>query len=678
MEIIRRTRHSVRSTRYWSAGVCAVLLFNVIPSANAAGAAVGAPGSGGAIARGARSAGVAPGVETRGDVVRKDLRPGSRHQLFVNGHIAVPLPRMASDVKLAVQPNGSALLRFAATYVVTNTQKRNHVRPDRAVIDLTVGPGTGAPVYRSVTTDKKLNQRITKHSYELKIPKKQVKYLNRMGLNSKKKAKRQAALTGVKIEIHQERDFKVVDGKYDWKQGLGFNAATKNLRAAGNEPAIYITVTNSTGNGIYNYVPPPSLEIAPGGSYEDTYRQVSGASGPPITVVTSGAAVSCVYNVGNVDGSSGSNPQGFNTTLNAGQSATNFVITNTKDSGNPASSADLQGVSASTLNYVQYGLKVTAATVGGFLAPVLSGLAWGLWYVNKMTSCNSFPTVMNLSAYTQDGLGAISTNWNLGYESDGLANIYSTPWNTTDWYTNQVQLAPDTGVTYNGQPLWLTEAEMGPNSAANCGTTSGSVTCNNEITLAWSTSAPCPYTDGVIVNGGRQGGVGDCFLAPPTSPEVTGCGSQNSGCIAYGEANGTEFVSSLSGGPCLNVPGASTTPGTQMIIYSCNGTAAQLFNNTPEGIYPGAGLIQMTGSMAGLCLDTANAGSTAVGTAVISNTCNAGYLSQQWVNNANGTITNPNSGLCLDVSGGNPANGTGVDIYTCNGTNAQIWTRTTP
>ena len=42
--------------------------------------------------------------------------------------------------------------------------------------------------------------------------------------------------------------------------------------------------------------------------------------------------------------------------------------------------------------------------------------------------------------------------------------------------------------------------------------------------------------------------------------------------------------------------------------------------------------------------------------------------------NANGTITNAASGLCLDVSGAGTANGTPVHLWTCNGGSNQQWT----
>ena len=47
---------------------------------------------------------------------------------------------------------------------------------------------------------------------------------------------------------------------------------------------------------------------------------------------------------------------------------------------------------------------------------------------------------------------------------------------------------------------------------------------------------------------------------------------------------------------------------------------------------------------------------------------------QKWTLNTSGQIVstlNPN--LCLDVSSGLSANGTNVQTFTCNGTNAQWW-----
>ncbi|HET6532672.1 MAG TPA: ThuA domain-containing protein [Actinoplanes sp.] len=73
--------------------------------------------------------------------------------------------------------------------------------------------------------------------------------------------------------------------------------------------------------------------------------------------------------------------------------------------------------------------------------------------------------------------------------------------------------------------------------------------------------------------------------------------------------------------------------------------------------------------LANKCLDVNNAG-TADGTKVQLWTCN-GSAAQRWTVTPNSTIKA--LGKCLDVSGGGSANGTRVQLWTCNGTGAQNW-----
>ena len=72
----------------------------------------------------------------------------------------------------------------------------------------------------------------------------------------------------------------------------------------------------------------------------------------------------------------------------------------------------------------------------------------------------------------------------------------------------------------------------------------------------------------------------------------------------------------------------------------------------------------------GLCLDDRSA-STANFNPIQVYTCN-GTNAQSWTVNSNGTLTV--LGDCLDVAGAGTANGTLVDLYPCNGTGAQSWT----
>jgi len=88
---------------------------------------------------------------------------------------------------------------------------------------------------------------------------------------------------------------------------------------------------------------------------------------------------------------------------------------------------------------------------------------------------------------------------------------------------------------------------------------------------------------------------------------------------------------------------------------------------TPPPPPPGSGPVTLAYN--GLCLDDRSA-STALFNPIQVYTCN-GTNAQDWTVNSNGTLTV--LGLCLDVNGAGTANGTTVDLYTCNGTGAQSW-----
>ncbi|MFI9812696.1 arabinofuranosidase catalytic domain-containing protein [Saccharothrix variisporea] len=133
-----------------------------------------------------------------------------------------------------------------------------------------------------------------------------------------------------------------------------------------------------------------------------------------------------------------------------------------------------------------------------------------------------------------------------------------------------------------------------------------------------------------------------------------------------GPAAPTGAVRAVGAGKCLDVNGATTTAGTQLQIWDCNGGSNQTWTRTSGGaltVYSGSNL---------RCADAYGQG-TSNGTAVVIWTCNS-QTNQQWRFNANGTITSVQSGLCLDVSGAGTANGTKVQLWTCTGAANQKWT----
>ena len=131
----------------------------------------------------------------------------------------------------------------------------------------------------------------------------------------------------------------------------------------------------------------------------------------------------------------------------------------------------------------------------------------------------------------------------------------------------------------------------------------------------------------------------------------------------------TELVSTSSG-RCLDAYDNQTSPGTKIEIWDCNGGYNQEWSATSAG--------DLRAYQGSECLGT-QGGSLAWGTPVQIQPCD-GSGSQQWtLNTSSGFITNPTqSGLCLDVTGGNlpsgNVDGVQVEVYGCNGGANQQWT----
>ncbi len=159
-------------------------------------------------------------------------------------------------------------------------------------------------------------------------------------------------------------------------------------------------------------------------------------------------------------------------------------------------------------------------------------------------------------------------------------------------------------------------------------------------------------------------------------------------------------------GQCLDDPSGNQANGTQLQIWYCNGESPQLFdvtggqpivntssdkcldvlgddaggNGSPVDLWgcqtyavdqhwtvTKGGQLETLGK----CLDI-DGNSTAEGTKVELWTCD-GVGGQVWRQQANGSLVNPQSGLCLDDPGSNTTNGTQLQIWDCNGTGAQDW-----
>ncbi|MFI1968308.1 hypothetical protein BLA24_13245 [Streptomyces cinnamoneus] len=116
------------------------------------------------------------------------------------------------------------------------------------------------------------------------------------------------------------------------------------------------------------------------------------------------------------------------------------------------------------------------------------------------------------------------------------------------------------------------------------------------------------------------------------------------------------------GGKCLDVKGGKAANGTQIQLYTCNGSAAQSWILEKDGTFRALGK----------CLDNArNAGTD--GSKIDLYDCN-GKPSQRWSVNAKGQIVHVASGKVLDVTGGSTADGTKIQLHAANTYKRQLWT----
>jgi beta-glucanase (GH16 family) len=120
------------------------------------------------------------------------------------------------------------------------------------------------------------------------------------------------------------------------------------------------------------------------------------------------------------------------------------------------------------------------------------------------------------------------------------------------------------------------------------------------------------------------------------------------------------------GGTWPGSPDASSTfPQTMTVDY------VRAYANSGGTTPPPAGAGAITG-LAGKCVDVAGA-NTANGTPVQLYTCN-GTAAQNWALATDGSVRA--LGKCLDVSAGSTADGANVQLWDCNGSGAQKWTYT--
>lgn len=145
---------------------------------------------------------------------------------------------------------------------------------------------------------------------------------------------------------------------------------------------------------------------------------------------------------------------------------------------------------------------------------------------------------------------------------------------------------------------------------------------------------------------------------------------------AISDYNGPVAAITGIGGKCLEVQNGTVANGTKIVLDSCNSSTKQQwalhYHNTAK-----TGVFEITsptlGNVTGTdyCIDDSYSG-TADGTNMQYWGCDQ-TNAQFWKLGRNGTVVNVNSGTCLATAGGSSANGTQVIIRACDGAADEQW-----
>ncbi|GAA4835853.1 arabinofuranosidase catalytic domain-containing protein [Kitasatospora terrestris] len=301
------------------------------------------------------------------------------------------------------------------------------------------------------------------------------------------------------------------------------------------------------------------------------------------------------------------------------------------------------------------------------------------------------------------GIGGDNSNWNRGTFFEGVM-VYGYPSDATE---NAVQ-ANVVSVGYNGR----TDLPNGPQGTVTgpggqCVDVAADDTgINGAGVQLWNCQSYAEDQHWVHNVDGSLGTLGRCL-------DATGNGTANGTPLQLWDCNGggaQKWIQQADGsllnpqsGRCLDDPNGNTANGTRLQLWDCNGAGAQKFTVNGGGpvAAPGGQCVDVAADDSGTngtavqlwncqsyavdqhwahaadtslrtlgrCLDV-NGNGTANGSQVELWDCN-GVGGQKWVQQADGSLLNPQSGRCLDAPGGATANGTRLQLWDCNGSAAQ-------
>jgi len=272
----------------------------------------------------------------------------------------------------------------------------------------------------------------------------------------------------------------------------------------------------------------------------------------------------------------------------------------------------------------------------------------------------------NFGGIAWHGYGGNVSAQTTAHNAFPAVNAYMTEHSGGTWIVNQQNedMLNLIDYTRNWDRSWVkwslaVDQNMGPHNGG-CGTCTGLITVHNGDSRSGQVDYTVEYyTMGHLTKFVRPGAVRVDSTANAAVPNVAWRNPDGSkALIAYNATGSTQSVKVVWGNQSFTYSLPTKTSAT----FTWSGT-------------PGGGGGGHTGAITGLggkCVDVSGANS-ANGTPVQLWTCN-GSAAQSWTVGTDGTIRA--LGKCLDVSGGGTANGTKTQIWDCNGSGAQQWTHT--
>lgn len=502
------------------------------------------------------------------------------YEVDANGQLALPMPYLAASPTLTPRDDGSASLSFSIHYDVWIPLGDTSGRPDEAVLTVMVastmnvnGPLKNSPTFVKVLVDGQLDQESQIRDYSIDLPADAVAFLKDKGYDPtlsptaladaavtggsgkagdpdspappggpspEKLAAQRAALQYLEINVSHVRDFKWVDGNFDWSQSRAWTGTDGPVTESITDSSTFTVVNNTDQYGQTSSVDGVADQ---GGTNEFQGAGTDSTLGVPI--VLAGQPVECI---GQGDGS---NPTGFQLTngmdialdLLPGQVPVGASITHQVNADDSLSSQTLSGAQDLVTGTVQVLASVASTTTPGLKSAWQSFalLAEDITEFGSITtvvlaipfkaigqlvrsivtiatdSCADYSNIFNLTAAEPSGATA---GYSWADQTDGLFDVYaSSTYGTSMVFDDNVGVSQSTGIFSVGTSAgavsvhpWLTQvAETGCGSSAH-GLVNNTGSCgssgNNVVAVTWSLNDPCP-----------QGTFADCQVYPTDTSE---------------------------------------------------------------------------------------------------------------------------------------------------------------